>query len=182
MTSFVIVLGPVEIPVATTVGITVVAGATCFLEGCSKSQLVAAGEDVLSAVTDQALMNALQTVSPAALQRLEALVPFAKDLVTALKNGATSTALGLVNTIFPVISEIVASLNNDPQIAGFLALGNIALHFIINHTQNTAAATTARKMGVPAARKAADNGALPIWGCQYDAKNKRSQYKTLCTQ
>src|SRR5471032_853369 len=94
---------------------------------CSKSQLVAAGNDVLSVVTDQSLMAALQTISPAALAKLEALVPDAQQLVTALKNGDTSNALALVNTIFPVITQIVASVNNDPKIAAFLALGNIAL-------------------------------------------------------
>lgn len=147
---------------------------------CSKDQLIAAGNDVLSVVTDTALMNALQTISPAALKKLEALVPDAQKLVTALKNGDTSNALALVNTIFPVISDIVASVNNDPKIAAFLALGNIALHFIINHTQNTNAAKVASKAGVPAVQQAADSGGQTIWGCQYAAKDKRKQYQELC--
>lgn len=156
--------------------------ATCALTqtACSKDQLVSAGEDVLSVVTDTALMNALRSISPAALQKLEALVPDAQKLVTALKNGDTTNALALVNTIFPVISEIVSSVNGDPKIAGFLALANIALHFIINHTSNTKPAVAARKLGMPGAQKATDNGAQKIWGCGYDAKNKRQQYQELC--
>jgi len=147
---------------------------------CSKSQLVAAGEDVLSAVTDQALINALRAISSDALAKLEALVPDAQKLVAALKNGDTSSALALVNTIFPVIEDIVASVSNDPKIAGFLALGNLALHFILNHTKSTAAAVAARKAGVSAVQVADDNGAQPVWGCQYAAKDRRAQYQKLC--
>jgi hypothetical protein len=183
MSSFVIVLGPVEIPVATTVGVTVVAGATCFLEGCSKDQLVAAGEDVLSVVTSQPLQQALQVLAPGSLTKLTGLLGPAKDLIAAIKNGNTTGALNLVNTIFPVIEEVASIvIGVNPIASAVLALANIALHFIINHTQTTKAAVAARKMGVPAAMKAADNGAKPIWGCQYDAKNNRSQYRQLCTQ
>jgi hypothetical protein len=178
-------LSSVTIPVAgVSVGTaTISAGALALLMAevaCSPSQLISAGEDILSVVTDQTLINALKVLSPPALARLESLVPAAKDLIAALKAGNTTNALQLVNTIFPVIEEVVSlAVGLNPIAMAVLSLANIALHFIINHTQSSV--PKAARVS-PAVRMALANGAKPIWGCQSDAKNKRKQYLALCTQ
>lgn len=154
--------------------------ATCALTqtACNKDQLLAAGEDVLSVVTSQPLQQVLQVIAPGSLTKLTGLLGPAKDLIAAIKNGNTSGALNLVNTIFPVIEEIasiVASAN--PVAMAVLALANIALHFIINHTQSNVP-----KMArmAPAVRQALAIGAQKIWGCEHPAKDKRVQYQELC--
>lgn len=150
------------------IGIGVVVGTLPFTAAvCSKDQLVAAGEDVLSVVNDQALQNALKAISSTALSRLLTLVGPATDLVAALKGGVTTNALALVNTIFPVIEEIVQLVSSDPTIMKYLALGNIALHFIINHAKDTTAAKAARKTGARSVSDAMSVDAQPVWGCQY---------------
>lgn len=175
-------LSSVTVPVAeVSIGtVTVSAGALALLMAevaCSKDQLLSSAQDVLSVVTDPGLIKALQTLSPPALAKLEALVPTAKDLIAAITSGNTTNALQLVNTIFPVIEEIVSlAVGLNPIAMAVLALANIALHFIINHTQNTAPAKAARKMGVPAVQRAVDFGSKPVWGCQYLPRDKR------CTQ
>jgi len=130
---------------------------------CSKDQLTASAQDVLAVVTDRNLMLALQTISPAALQKLEAAAPLARDLVAAIKNGDTSTALGTVNTIFPIIDEVADALDANPKLKAILALANIALHFIINHAQ-TSTPTIARSR--PTVRRAIEYGNRPVWGCE----------------
>lgn len=142
--------------------------------GCSKSLLIASAEDVLTVVTDPNLIKALQVLSPGGVARLASLVPVAKDLIAAIKNGDTSNALALVNAIFPVIEEIAAIIVGvNPIATAILAVANIGLHFIINHVQ--AKVPTMARMS-PAVRQALDYGAQAAWGCQYHAKDKR------CTQ
>lgn len=149
--------------VATVAGITAVATTpvTVGFVGCSKDQLTAAAKDVLSVVENKQLQDALRTLSPSALTKLLAIVPTARNLVEAIRNGDTSNALALVNTIFPVIDEIADVLDASPQVKAILALANIALHFIINHTQTTTTGLSAS----PEAQRAADFGSRPVWGC-----------------
>lgn len=174
-----IALSSVTVPVANvTVGsVVLTSGGLALLMAevaCSKSQLVASAEDVLSVVTDQTLINALKTLSPPALARLESLVPAARNLITAIKNGDTTNALALVNTIFPVIEEVVSlAVGLSPAAMAILAIANIALHFIMNHAQ-TAVPKTARQS--PAMRQASEYGSQPAWGCRYHQTDKR------CTQ
>jgi hypothetical protein len=164
------VLSSVTLPVANvTVGSVVLTGAGLALlmteVACSKDQLVASAEDVLDVVTSTELMKALQAISPPGLAKLESLVPTARDLLSAIKNGDTSSALALINTIFPVIEEIAALLVGvNPAALGILALANIGLHFIINHTKSSAPKMA---RAVPAVRQALEYGAQPMWGCQY---------------
>jgi hypothetical protein len=150
--------------VATITGITVISTlpVTTGFVGCSKDQLLAAAKDVLTVVEDRQVQDALRTLSPAALAKLLSIVPTARNLVEAIRNGDTSSALALVNTIFPVIDEIADALNAKPQIKAVLALANIALHFIINHTQSTAPAIIA---ATPEAQRAIELGNKPVWGC-----------------
>lgn len=155
----------------TLIGIGVVAGTLPLTAAvCSKDQLVASAEDVLSVLSDQTLIKALQTLSPPMLKKIEGLVPTAKDLITAIKNGDTTNALALVNTIFPVIEEAFALFSGgNPAVLAVLALANIALHFIIDHVQKAAPATvkSARAAGTQGVAEAIDYGAKPVWGCQY---------------
>lgn len=158
------------------VGIGVVVGTLPLTAAvCSKDQLVASAEDVLSVLNDAILIKALQSLSPPMLARIQALVPTAKELITAIKNGNTSNALALVNTIFPVIEDAFTLFaGGSPAVLAVLALANIALHFIIDHVQATAPAAvrTARAAGVRGVAAAIDYGAKPVWGCDY-RKDKR---------
>ena len=163
LTAGVVLSSPVVVPVATVAVVVTVVGTQT---ACSKDQLVASAEDVLSVLTDQTLIKALQALSPPMLAKIEALVPTAKDLITAIKNGDTSSALAAVNTIFPVIEEVFALFSGgNPAVLAVLALANIALHFIINHVKTTKAAKAARVAGIAAVQVADDYGNRPAWGC-----------------
>lgn len=138
---------------------------------CDKNQLVAAAQDVVDVVTNKELLTALQTISPPLLRKLEAITPSAKELITAIRNGDTSNALALVNTIFPVIDEVAASLGANQKMMAILALANIGLHFIINHVQTTAPAA-ASAAALPDAQTAINFGNQRVWGCDFK-KDKR---------
>lgn len=160
----------VAISSAVSMPATVAAVGTCaiialpfVLASCSKDQLVAAAEDVLAVITNAELMDALRTISPPLLARLESLVPEGKKLVAAIRNGDITTALGIVNLIFPVIDDVANALNASPRIKAIAAFANIALHFIINHARTTAAA--AAQPSSPAIRAAIALSARPVWGC-----------------
>lgn len=137
---------------------------------CNKDQLVSAANDVLSVVTDPTLIKALQTLSPPVLAQIEALVPTAKNLITAIKNGDTTNALALVNTIFPVIETAFGVLSaGNPAVLAVLALANIALHFIVNHVQSNVPKIAKTSAAV---RVAQDFGSKPVWGCNYRSDNR----------
>lgn len=163
---------PVSVPMVATVAVVVAVGTQT---ACSKDQLAASAADVLSVLTDSTLIKALQTLSPPLLAKIETLVPTAKDLITAIKNGDTSTALAAVNTIFPVIEEAFALFSGgNPAVLAVLALANIALHFIINHVKTTKTARAARAAGVHSVTVALDYEAQPTWGCNI-RKDKRCE-------
>lgn len=153
----------------TVIGIGVVVGTLPLTAAvCSKDQLVASAEDVLSVVTDQTLIKALQTLSPPLLAKIVGLVPTAKDLITAIKNGDTTNALALVNTIFPVIEEAFALFSGgNPAVLAVLALANIGLHFIMNHVSTTKTAKAAKMAGIAAVQQAVDYNSQPVWGCNF---------------
>lgn len=159
----VVVSSAIAAPAAvTTVAACALVALPFIATGCSKNQLVAAAEDVLTVLTNAELMNALRLVSPPLLARLESMVPEAKKLIAAIRAGDTSTALGLVNLIFSVIDDAGNVLNASPKIKAILGLANIALHFIINHAS---AAAPALAKSLPAVRKTIALGAQPAWGC-----------------
>lgn len=137
---------------------------------CSKDQLLASAEDVLDVVTDNAVIAALQTVSAEAVAKLRSIEPTARSLVAAIRAGDTSTAIGLINTIFPVINELAAALHASQKALGVVALANIALHFIINHVKDS---LPKRAALTPEMVKALSYGNDPAWGCDYHKKDKR---------
>lgn len=136
---------------------------------CSKDQLVASAQDVLDVVTSPEVLAALPAGAAAKLRSIE---PTARSLVAAIKAGDTSTAIGLVNTIFPIVNEIAAVLHASQKALGIVALANIALHFIINHVKD---ALPARAALTPEMVQALSYGNDPAWGCDYHKKDKRCQ-------
>lgn len=154
------------------VGIGIVAGSLPLTAAqCSKDQLAASAQDVLDVVNNPALQGYLRTLAPGVLPKFLALIPAATNLVTAIKNGDTSNALALVNTIFPVIEEVAASaLSSNPTAMALLGVADIGLHFIINHVKASAPTAVRASRSV---QVASDYGNKPVWGCQYHPKDKR---------
>jgi hypothetical protein len=114
----------------------------------------------------------VQAAIPAGLLvQWRALEPSARALVAAIKAGDFTTALSSVNAIFPVIDIVAAALHANTQILRYLALGNIALHFIINHVKSQLVDVTVS----PAMQTAIDYGSQPAWGCAYHKKDRRCQ-------
>ena len=162
---------PVSFPVVATVAVVGTVAVTQV--ACSQDQLVSAGKDILSVVTDQTLQDYIRTLAPGMLTKFLALVPSAKDLIAAFQNGNITGGLALVNAIFPVIEEVAGVLINlSPPAMAILGLANIALHFILNHTKATTAAKAGRKAGVAAVRVADNYEAQKTWGCNYRADRR----------
>jgi hypothetical protein len=151
-----------------TIGLLVMMAALVSFEvACTKSQLVASGNDIVAVVSVQALIDAVAALSPTALADLLRVTPLAKELVTAIQNGNSTTAAGLVAEIFPVIENIAKSFNANPKIMALLALADIALKFLVNHLPPApvVASATQRKLGALKSERA--------WGCDYLPADKR---------
>lgn len=137
---------------------------TSMAPSCSKNQLVASANDVLNVVTDRALNDALAKISPFAVAKLAKIIPSARELVDAVKNGDTSNAVSLVNTIFPVIDDIASTLGANDQVMAILAIANISLHFLLNHLPSTAI-KAAKAKGSTVAVSAENFKNERAWGC-----------------
>jgi hypothetical protein len=137
---------------------------------CSKSQLEASANDVLSVVTNAELINALQVISPGAVAQLAKLVPEARALILAIQNGNTTNAAQIIATIFPVIEQIAAVIINLSSAGmAILAIANIALHFLLNHLP----ASPVMMATSPTFRKLTDYKNQRAWGCDFHAKDRR---------
>lgn len=158
---------------------TVAVVVTVTQTACSKDQLVASAEDVLSVVTDKVVNDALAAISPFALAKLAKIIPSARDLVAAVKNSDSSLAAGLVADIFPVISEIAVLLSASPVAMGVLALANVGLHFLLNHLPSGSQAKSPKVRGSVSTETVDSLQTFKserVWGCDFLPKDKR------CTQ
>jgi len=158
--------------VATVAGITALSTlpVTTGFVGCSQDQLVASAKDVLDVLKSSSVQNALSTLAPGVLGEVLAAVPTAERLVELIRNSDFTNATAIINSLFPLIDEIADAVKASPKVLAFVALANIALHFIINHVKASAPASMIVQN--QQMQRAIELGDKPVWGCNL-RKDKR---------
>jgi hypothetical protein len=134
---------------------------TTMAFSCSKSQLTASAEDVLSALTQaQPYINQLL---PQKAAIFATLIGDAGRLVVAVKASDKTTALQLIADISPVFSDIATSLHGNATVLTILALADIGLHYLANHIPASALASA----GPTRMANLSTFKAQRMWGCDY---------------
>lgn len=107
-------------------------------------------------------------LKPSLLSKWDAGTAITDKLILAVQESNEVDIARLVGDLIPVVEEVAAQFTDNVTVLTILALGNIGLHFFLNHLPpiTPSMRDTATSQGL-AVDTLVNFKAQPIWGCKY---------------
>jgi hypothetical protein len=146
----------------------------------SREQGIAFAKDIAAGL--RAAQPLVAQLKPAAGALLAQAIPIADKVIAAVEASDPNNVIDLLNQLIPIIDAVVGQFSSNVKVLTFMALADIGIHFLINHSKEifgTVAVARTMKRAGRAARSTQPADAVttyaerPTWGCQYHPEKCR---------
>jgi hypothetical protein len=137
----------------------------------SRAQAILFAKDIASGL--RSALPVVTNLKPAAGEVLRRALPIADQVIAAIERSDPASTRDLLNQLIPLTEQVIEQFTDNATVLGFMALADIGIHFLINHSdQIFGAAATATKAGKRAMSSTAADAVTtyaqrPAWGCEY---------------